>query len=150
MQGEYRVYYLSSGFDIFYVGYTKQSLGERLRGHKSATKNGKCSNGIKNKKIRKYWGSLEIHEVERLNGTRDEALDLERKWVNKLKKAGNIICNASVVPICERVIDETGYKNIRISDAAFEKIKSFVDRKGLKLGRFVEDAAIEKLQKDKK
>lgn len=37
-------------------------------------------------------------------------------------------------------------KNVRISDEGFEKIKLFVDEKGLKLGRFVEDAAIEKIQ----
>jgi hypothetical protein len=41
-------------------------------------------------------------------------------------------------------------KNVRISDAAFDKIKVFVDEKGLKLGRFVEDAVLEKLQKEKK
>lgn len=36
-------------------------------------------------------------------------------------------------------------KNIRISDAAFERIKLFVDKRGWKLGRFVEDAAIGKV-----
>jgi len=36
-------------------------------------------------------------------------------------------------------------KNIRISDAAFEKLKKFVDEKGLKLGRFVEDATIKEI-----
>lgn len=40
-------------------------------------------------------------------------------------------------------------RNVRLSDEAFEKIKAFVDLKGWKLGRFVEDAAIEKLQKQK-
>ena len=38
-------------------------------------------------------------------------------------------------------------KNVRISDAAFDKIKKHVDEKGLKLGRFVEDAAIALLNK---
>jgi len=41
-------------------------------------------------------------------------------------------------------------KNVRISDSTFDKIKIYVDEKGLKLGRFVEDAALEKLQKEKK
>lgn len=41
-------------------------------------------------------------------------------------------------------------KNIRISDAAFSDIKAYVDTKGLKLGKFVETAAIEKLQKETK
>ena len=41
-------------------------------------------------------------------------------------------------------------KNVRISDVVFEKVKLFVDEKGLKLGRFVEDAVLEKLQKEKK
>jgi len=40
-------------------------------------------------------------------------------------------------------------KNVRLSEKAFEQIKQYVDLKGLKLGRFVEDAAIEKLQKQK-
>lgn len=41
-------------------------------------------------------------------------------------------------------------KNIRISDSAFAEIKAFVDFKGWKLGKFVESAALEKLQKEKK
>lgn len=41
-------------------------------------------------------------------------------------------------------------KNIRISDEAFADIKAFVDLKGWKLGKFVETAALEKLQKEKK
>lgn len=40
-------------------------------------------------------------------------------------------------------------KNIRISDPAFDKIKEFVDDNGLKLGKFVEIAALEKLEKEK-
>lgn len=41
-------------------------------------------------------------------------------------------------------------KNVRISETAFYKIKAFVDEKGWKLGRFIEDAGLEKLQKEKK
>lgn len=40
-------------------------------------------------------------------------------------------------------------RNIRISDEAFNQIKEFVDIKGWKLGRFVEDAAMEKLKTEK-
>ena len=36
-------------------------------------------------------------------------------------------------------------KNVRISESAFEKIKAYVDEKGLKLGRFVEDTVIASL-----
>lgn len=41
-------------------------------------------------------------------------------------------------------------RNVRISDLAFDKVKSFVDEKGLKLGRYVENALLEKLEKEKK
>jgi len=37
-------------------------------------------------------------------------------------------------------------RNIRISNEGFDKIKLFVDLKGYKLGRFVEDAAIKELK----
>ncbi len=41
-------------------------------------------------------------------------------------------------------------RNVRLSDAGFEKIKAFVDVKGLKLGRFVEDAALKELKSQTK
>lgn len=41
-------------------------------------------------------------------------------------------------------------RNVRISDKSFDVIKDFVDERGLKLGRFVEDAAIEKIKSQSK
>lgn len=41
-------------------------------------------------------------------------------------------------------------RNIRISDTVFNKVKSFVDERGLRLGRFAEMAFLEKLEKEKK
>lgn len=40
--------------------------------------------------------------------------------------------------------------NVRISDDIFLQVKSYVDEKGLKLGRFAEVALMEKLDKEKK
>lgn len=41
-------------------------------------------------------------------------------------------------------------RNIRISDEAFDKVKTFVDEKALKIGRFTELALLEKIEKEKK
>lgn len=36
-------------------------------------------------------------------------------------------------------------KNVRISDAVFSDVKAFVDEKGWKLGKFVENACLKEL-----
>lgn len=41
-------------------------------------------------------------------------------------------------------------RNIRVSDETFGKLKLFVDQNDMKLGKYVERAIIEKLEKDKK
>lgn len=41
-------------------------------------------------------------------------------------------------------------RNVRISDKGFDTIKEFVDDGGLKLGRFIEVAALEKIEAIKK
>ncbi len=40
-------------------------------------------------------------------------------------------------------------KNVRLSDDGFAEIKAYVDAEGYKLGHFIENAAIEKIKKQK-
>lgn len=149
MPATYKVYCLSNGDDVFYVGCTRKPLDVRLKEHKYAAFNGNSSNGIKNNKIRANSDVVVISELESIVGYFSDALVAEKKWVSRLLSEGKCLCNAVVVPIEERIIEPTGCKSIRISDEAFNQIKEFVDIKGWKLGRFVEDAAMEKLKTEK-
>lgn len=144
----YSIYYLSGplGDDIFYVGHTSLPLSIRLQHHRSSAKFKNCSNGLKNKKIFKYWDCIEIHRLEIFTGNRKKALEREKFWINKMAKDGHKLLNAELIPICDRVVEETGYTSIKIKKEHYELLRHNKKTTGINIDRFVGDLIVEKLQ----
>ncbi len=91
MKQRYYIYCLSgpNQTDIFYVGYTKLTLIQRLKNHINSNDG---NNEARVKKVRKYRDRMEIHELESFEGTRQEALEKEVEWmVNMVAKGYKIV-----------------------------------------------------------
>lgn len=80
---DYKVYKLTHSFGFFYVGVTTLPLWLRRRHHLDASKTsirGKLYPFMKSTDSRDW----EMKELEKMQGTRVEALLLEEKWIRKL------------------------------------------------------------------
>lgn len=144
----YSVYYLSCGADIFYVGCTTNTLQTRLSAHKSATKGKLCGNSAKNKKIKEYGGSVEIHELEVIIGSKKDAAKKEKYWINKLVGEGNVLCNAECIDIAEREIDETIYRSVKVEKRLIDMVRQYKDETYMPISVFIGQAIQEKFQKE--
>lgn len=76
--------------DIFYVGYTKLTLLQRLKNHINSNDG---HNEARVKKFRKYCDCMEIHELESFEGTREDALRKEVEWMVTLISNGYKLVN---------------------------------------------------------
>jgi hypothetical protein len=90
----YYIYCLSgpNQTDIFYVGYTKLSLIQRLKNHINSRDG---NNPARANKFEKYGDLMEIHELDVLECTRKEALIKEVEWMALLVSNGHKIVNVS-------------------------------------------------------
>ena len=87
----YYIYCLSgpNQTDVFYVGYTRLTLIQRLKNHINSRDG---NNPARSAKFEQYCDLMEIHELEELQCTRKEALEREIEWmVNMVAKGYKIV-----------------------------------------------------------
>lgn len=146
----YKIYHLIGGeSDIFYVGMTKNRLSLRLIEHKSAVKSKRSGNGLKNRKILEHWDSLRINQIDAAKDY-DEALRLEKMWIKRYLNDGLILHNAESTPKSERIIDETGFGNVKMRKSIGNLLRKNKEITEVPVTAFIEMAVIEKLEREGK
>lgn len=94
MKRKYTIYCLSgpNKKDIFYVGYTKLTLTQRLKNHVNSNDG---NNRARVNKVEKYNGCMEIHELYSFVATKKQALEKELEWMVILVSKGYELVNVT-------------------------------------------------------
>lgn len=126
-----------------YVGVTTLPIEIRERTHNGLIKKGLYP-------LYKYFSTIGFGincvVIESLPGaSKRDILKAEKEWIKKYISIGYELFNKS-----KNVTNEGIGRNVRVSDIGFSKIKNYVDANGLKLARFIEVAALEKIEAIKK
>lgn len=145
------VYYLDNCGVIFYVGICFGELSDRLHRHKVESV-GYGSNKKKNEYIAHNMGNIRIFEIERVDSDKAEALKSEQYWIHQFRSWGFPLLNSTGVLKKRNKRDRSllTRHHIAISKNTHEQMLSFIESKPYSVGKFVDVAVLEKIEREKK